>query len=144
MRDHSHSRGKKRVWYILLVFSIGSLPLAWEKWWENSWSIALPGLLPRVWEKEYWIYCSENSFGITPTRVGKHGQNKHFEFILSWNFLQQSHTNSHTIQITSSIYSMKEKFCSKNIIQSILHFFCKEKPGNSIPGLIHITWFSNI
>ena len=65
--DHSHVCGKKWRSLLISTMSIGSLP--------------------RVWEKVQLYLFDPQSDGITPTCVGKrlsiHGQNKHFEFILS-------------------------------------------------------------
>ena len=89
------------------------------------------GSLPRVWEKvpvqALWFLSRR----ITPTCVGKrlsiHGQNKHFKFILSWNFLQQIPRISALSKSTHLHIVWKKIFAQKILYKVFCAFFAKKK-----------------
>ena len=131
--------GKKKLLLRSLVPKLGTLPLAWEKeYWIYCSGNSFGGSLPRVWEKAL-IACKLSLLSrITPTCVGKrlsiHGQNKHFEFILSWNFLQQIPRISALSKSTHLHIVWKKIFAQKILYKVFCAFFCKEKTREFHPG----------
>ena len=139
---HSHVCGKKVTASAIASFASGTLPRVWEKVQiiariSQSFRYTPTCVGKRIFLPYFRIYqqvyshsrgkkssshsCGGGSGGILPLAwekdlvfMGKISVLRPF----CYDFFTTNHTNFCTIQITLSIYSMKENFGPKNIIQT--------------------------